>query len=324
MHDYYINELEEEIRSINEQIKHIGDGATRELKRLEVLKGEKEKRLRDLIKTGDMDLGSVESRIDEHYANKKLDNNIDMKDTISEIKRLSEARQSVNTNMAKRYYDRRINRQNEKLERLKRKGTRIVGKQRFFSIPRRTFYSLGDRFRARALGHKNYLEDRVNDYDVIIESLGDGFVDSILDKYYNFRLKQYSLSLILYNKIIESAALSNIIYRGSRTMVITPEIEKALGIETGNVVKAIGEQKQEKEQKSNPNPEVETPENTNPSKGTELESDPDLTVTQEEYNRMQEEKRIAKESERKQRLEEILYDSENIATPEEISKQPFL
>ena len=167
MHDYYIRELEEDIKIINNQIKHVGDNATRELRRLEALREEKESRLRQLQETRDMGLNRVESRIDRHYDEKRDDNTLDIVETNREISNLKQARANTRTNAGQRFYNRRIDRENAHLQRLKEKGARLTARQRFFTMPRRAYNSLVDGLRARVLGNRNYLEDRVNDYTLM-------------------------------------------------------------------------------------------------------------------------------------------------------------
>ena len=239
MHDYYIRELEEDIKIINNQIKHVGDNATRELRRLEALREEKESRLRQLQETRDMGLNRVESRIDKHYDEKRDDNTLDIVETNREISNLKQARANTRTNAGQRFYNRRIDRENAYLQRLKEKGARLTARQRFFTMPRRAYNSLVDRLRARVLGNRNYLEDRVNDYTLMRDSLGNGVIDRVLGRYFDLRLNIYDRTMRGYNALIDAAAIARIVYQGSRGRDISPEEYDQLSNDLVGAIDAI-------------------------------------------------------------------------------------
>ena len=226
MHEQYIKELTQDIATIKGQIKRVKDNSDKELRILEARLREKESRLDQVLNMG-LDLSKVEDRIDTHYQN-RLDKNDKKQDkSINKVEELKVHQANLKTNMAKNIVSKRIERQNNKLQRLKNKGARLSGRQRFFMLPRNLYDSFVDYLRSSAKGRENYALDKIDDLEYIQDQLGNSVISGLIDTVIDKGVKYYNKSSDIYEKIYNKLG-GNVVLNGSNAINISSQATQNL------------------------------------------------------------------------------------------------
>lgn len=228
MFDEYKDQLEKDIKVLDNQIKSLSKYTAKEMRRLNGIKQEKEKRLNNLMTNG-IHHTKVVGKIDSHYDNRKAKNDTKQAIVESNIQSLETQKENITTRRANRVVSKKLARQQDKLKRLKRKRNRLKGRQRFFMMPRILHGRFVDRVAGGLIGRKDYVNDLIADNTTLQSNLDlNKRTDRIKDFYIDLKSSRLALSSKGYDKAIKALDKARVNVTGSRIRSIPRRVTKRL------------------------------------------------------------------------------------------------